>query len=114
MKMTKLPMTKWFLLAAAAAVSCGAAYAGDQEAGKKKAAEVCVTCHGADGNNANPQFPRLAGQHEDYILHALHDYKSGARKDPVMGAMAASLSPEDMENVAAWFSSQTTGLITKR
>lgn len=82
------------------------------EAGKKKAAEVCAACHGADGNSPAPAFPRLAGQHASYLEKTLNEYKSGVRKDPVMAGMAAALSKEDIENVSAYFASQS-GLKTK-
>jgi cytochrome c553 len=86
--------------------------AGNVEAGKKKAAEVCAACHGADGNSPAPAFPKLAGQHASYLEKTLNEYKSGVRKDPVMAGMAAALSKEDIENVAAYFASQS-GLKTK-
>ena len=82
------------------------------EAGKKKVAEVCAACHGADGNSPAPAFPKLAGQHSSYLEKTLNEYKSGVRKDPVMAGMAAALSKEDIENVAAYFASQS-GLKTK-
>lgn len=88
------------------------AQAQDVEAGKKKVAEVCAACHGPEGNSASGDFPRVAGQHKDYIAKALRDYKSGARKDPVMAGFANALSPQDITNVAAYFSSQT-GLQSK-
>lgn len=92
--------------------AAGHVHAADIEAGKKKVAEVCAACHGADGNSTNSAYPRLAGQHADYIVKALADYKSGARKDPIMGGMAAPLTPQDIENVAAYFASQN-GLTQK-
>lgn len=67
---------------------------------------VCVACHGADGNSVAPANPKLAGQHEAYLLKQLHDFKSGARMNPVMAGMVASLTPEDMANLAAYFSGQ--------
>jgi cytochrome c553 len=82
------------------------------EAGKKKVAEVCAACHGADGNSPAPAFPKLAGQHATYLEKTLNEYKSGVRKDPVMAGMAAALSKEDIENVSAYFASQS-GLKTK-
>ena len=88
------------------------AHAADVEAGKKKAAEVCAACHGPDGNSASADFPRIAGQHPDYLAKALRDYKSGARKDPVMSGFANTLTAQDIENVTAYFSSQR-GLQTK-
>jgi cytochrome c553 len=92
-------------------ITAGPSLAGDAAAGKQKSA-VCEACHGVDGNSATPDFPRTAGQQPDYIVKALSDYKSGTRKDPVMGAMAAALSRQDMEDLAAYFSSQT-GLVVK-
>ena len=87
------------------------ALAGDPAAGQKKS-QTCAACHGADGNSPAPDFPKLAGQHYDYLLKALHDYKSGERKSPVMAPMIANLTPRDMEDLAAYFSSQK-GLVTK-
>ena len=83
-----------------------AVQAADLEAGKKKAAEVCAACHGPDGNSATPDFPRIAGQHADYLAKALRDYKSGARKDPVMTTFANQLSAQDVQNLAAYFAAQ--------
>jgi cytochrome c553 len=82
-----------------------AAAAGDAAAGKAKSA-VCSACHGADGNSTNPMWPKLAGQHAPYLVKQLKDFKSGARKDPVMAPMAAPLSEQDMENLAAYYASQ--------
>ena len=83
---------------------------GDAAAGKVKAA-VCAACHGADGNGgANPLWPKQAGQHVEYIVKQLQDFKSGARKDPIMNGMAASLSDQDMLNVATYFNSQTRSI----
>ncbi|MCB1911571.1 MAG: cytochrome c [Zoogloeaceae bacterium] len=90
----------------------GASWAGDAAAGKEKAA-VCGACHGLDGNSQAPDFPRLAGQHEDYLLRALIDYKSGQRKNPIMAGQVANLEKKDMADLAAWFASQP-GLVTKR
>lgn len=79
--------------------------AGNASAGKTKAL-ACSGCHGADGNSSAPIFPRLAGQHEKYIVRQLQDFKSQKRSDPSMQAMAASLSDQDMEDLGAYFSSQ--------
>ncbi len=100
------------VVAAAAGLAQIAHAAGDAAAGQAIAEQTCKTCHGADGNSTDPQFPRLAGQHPDYLIKALDDYKSGARKNPIMSAFAAALSKQDEENVAAWFSSQSGGLMT--
>ena len=82
---------------------------GDAAAGKQKAA-ACATCHGADGNSPNPAFPHLAGQHADYLVKALEDYKTGLRKNPVMSGFAAALSQQDREDLAAYFASQKGAL----
>ncbi len=80
------------------------ALAGDIAAGKAKTG-ICAGCHGAEGVSSVPIFPNLAGQKEQYLIKQLKDFKSGARKDPTMNSMAASLSEEDIANVAAYFSS---------
>lgn len=90
----------------------GQGVAADVEAGKKYAAEVCAACHGPDGNSPTPAFPKIAGQHATYLEKTLNDYKSGARKDPIMASMAAPLSKKDIENLAAYYSRQL-GLKTK-
>lgn len=84
---------------------------GEPAAGQAIASKTCKACHGDDGNSTDPQYPRLAGQHADYLVRALTDYKSGARKNPIMAGFAASLSEQDIEDVAAWFASRT-GLVT--
>jgi cytochrome c553 len=73
----------------------------------KTKAAACGACHGPDGNSVNPDWPKLAGQHPDYIVTQLEYFKSGQRKNVNMNAMAAPLSPEDMADIAAYFSSQT-------
>ena len=79
---------------------------GDYAAGEKKAKEVCAACHNADGNSTNSMYPKLAGQWESYIIQALKEYKSGERKNPIMGPMAAPLTEQEVENAAAYFSQQ--------
>ena len=80
---------------------------GNADAGKTKAAQVCAACHGPDGNKPSaPDQPVLAGQYYDYLVKALSDYKSGKRTNPIMKGFAAQLSKQDMEDLAAWFSSQ--------
>ncbi len=82
-------------------------HAGDIEAGKKKIAEVCAACHGPDGNKPlMPDYPILAGQHADYLAATLKKYKNGKRANPIMMGMAATLSDEDILNVAAYFAAQ--------
>jgi len=86
-------------------LSAGAGAAGDAAAGKAKSG-VCAACHGTDGNSMNPIWPNIAGQHAPYMVKQLKDFKSGARKDPVMSAMAMPLSDQDIENLSAYFASQ--------
>jgi cytochrome c553 len=93
------------LAGASLLVSVSAWAAGDAAAGKAKSA-ICGACHGANGNSSNPMWPNLAGQHAPYLVKQLKDFKSGARKDPVMAPMAAPLSDQDMENLGAYFASQ--------
>ncbi len=90
-----------------ALASAGAAQAaGDVEAGKAKSA-VCAACHGADGNSgANPLWPKLAGQSPRYIIKQLHDFKDQKRTDGTMSPMAAPLTDKEIEDLAAYFSSQ--------
>jgi len=80
--------------------------AGDAEAGEAKAA-VCAACHGPNGNSQVGMYPKLAGQGEKYLLKQLQDYKSGARENPIMQAQVASMSEQDMADLAAYFASQT-------
>lgn len=92
-------------LSGAALILSSQLMAADLDAGKSKAAEVCASCHGADGNSPAPNFPKIGGQYRTYLAKALHDYKSGHRKDPIMAGMAASLSAADIENLAFYYSS---------
>lgn len=92
-------------LSGAALILSGQLMAADLDAGKSKAAEVCASCHGADGNSPAPAFPKIGGQYRSYIEKALNDYKSGHRKDPVMAGMAANLTAKDIANLAFYYSS---------
>ncbi len=92
-------------LSGAALIISGQIVAADIEAGKSKAAEVCASCHGIDGNSPAPNFPHIGGQHRTYLEKVLKDYKSGSRTDPVMNGMTAALSNEDIENLAFYYSS---------
>lgn len=69
--------------------------------------QVCVACHGLDGNSVVSTYPSLAGQHPVYLYNQLKAFKSGQRKNPQMMGMAAPLSDVDMKNLAAYFSEQT-------
>lgn len=86
-------------------LASGGATAADPAAGKEKS-KTCAACHGPDGNSPAAEFPKLAGQHYDYLVKALNDYKSGARKNPVMAPQAANLSKRDIADLAAFYSQQ--------
>lgn len=84
----------------------------DMARGQAIAAQVCAACHGADGNSAAGAYPKLAGQHAAYLTKQLRDFKPQDGKPPlrnnaIMAGLAATLSDQDMINVAAWFASQT-------
>ena len=91
-----------FFLSAFLAVPVSAAdiVAGEQKAG------VCVNCHGQKGNSSNPQWPNLSAQQTTYLINQLKAFKAGERINPMMQSMAASLNNEDINNLAAYFSSQ--------
>jgi len=78
---------------------------GDAKAGQAKAG-ACAACHGLDGNSADPQYPKIAGQHERFIWRQLKLYKSGERENPIMQGMAAPLSEQDMRDIGAYFATQ--------
>lgn len=80
---------------------------GDAEAGAGKAG-VCAACHGADGNSADKQYPKIAGQNEAYIARQLSLFKSGTRANPIMMGFASTLSPQDMHDIGAYFSTKTS------
>lgn len=87
----------------ASAATCAFA-AGDAVAGKQKAA-VCFACHGANGIGMSPLFPNLAGQKDQYLVKQLKAFRGGERKDPTMSPMAQNLSDQDIDDLAAYFSS---------
>ncbi len=69
-------------------------------------AKTCAACHGADGNaTTDAQYPRLAGQYKDYIAKALHEYQSGERDNAIMKGFAATLSEDEVNGLAEYFSS---------
>jgi cytochrome c553 len=90
------------------------AHAADPAAGKQLVTDKgCVACHGANGDApTTPDNPKLAGQHADYLMKALSDYKNGRRKNPIMAGMAANLSAQEIEDLAEFFSTQN-GLSVK-
>lgn len=99
-----------FLLAAAslgrAAEPSAAAPAPDLAKGQALSTGVCAACHSSDGSRGSPANPILQGQHADYLVKQLVEYKEGQRDNPVMKAMAASLARADMRNVAAFYAAK--------
>lgn len=79
--------------------------AGDAAAGEGKAA-MCAACHMPDGNSVVPQFPKLAGQHEQYIVKQLQEFKAMKRKDDTMFGMSAALMDQDMADIGAYYAKQ--------
>lgn len=78
------------------------AQAGNPELGRTKSAP-CAACHGEDGRGIAPNFPVLAGQYADYLVHALKQYRSGERDNALMTPMAAGLSDDDIADLAAYY-----------
>jgi cytochrome c553 len=78
--------------------------AGDAKAGRAKA-QMCQACHGSDGMSTVPDAPNIAGQVEGYLATQLRAFKSGARKNEAMSLVVAGLSDQDIDNLAAWYSS---------
>lgn len=68
----------------------------------------CFICHGADGESSSPVFPRLAGQHANYVARQLADYQSGKRRNDTMQSMAADLTADDMRLLGMYFESKPT------
>lgn len=84
----------------------------DAAKGQQIASQVCAACHGADGNSTGPANPKLAGQHPDYLAKQLKNFKvapgakEAERVNPIMAGFAATLSEQDMADVAAYYASQ--------
>ncbi|MEW5887846.1 MAG: cytochrome c [Pseudomonadota bacterium] len=100
-----------FIAAILAGGVCSAA--GDPPPAIKDKVATCAACHGQDGNSQTPDFPRLAGQYQDYLYRAMLDYKSGKRKNPIMAEQVKNLSQRDMQPLAAYFAGQQ-GLYVKK
>jgi len=96
--------TKTMLLVALISMPLVSYAAGDVAAGKTKATS-CAMCHGAEGISANDIWPNLAGQKPGYLVKQMKAFRDGDRKDPMMSPMASALSDDDIDNLAAYFSS---------
>ncbi len=104
-----------------AGLSLNAIAGGNAEAGKAAAAKYnCASCHGADYNSpVDPSYPKLAGQHADYLEHALKAYQRGGsvangRGNAIMGGMAKPLSPKDVSDIAAYLSGLPGSLVVRK
>ncbi len=105
MRFSIRPSAKAVVLGAGLAISFAAhAEAGDAKAGRQKAESVCAVCHGADGLAKIPEAPNLAGQTENYLIEQINAFKSGERKNEMMSVVVQDLSPDDIENLAAYYS----------
>ena len=101
------------MLLRATALACTLAFAatalaspaGSAARGKQKAAP-CAACHGDGNKTLNDTYPKLAGQYPEYLSKALHEYKSGKRKNAIMGAQATSLTDQDIADLSAYFGAQ--------
>jgi cytochrome c553 len=109
------------VLVLASAVSLGAQAAGDIEAGKVAAQKYnCFTCHGQNYNTPiDPSYPKLAGQHRDYLEHALIAYQRGAsgpngRANAIMEGQAKQLSKKDIQNIAAYLHSLPGTMVVRK
>lgn len=97
-------MKKIFLGLAATTLLASNAFANAEQAPAK--ANTCVGCHGADGNSIVATFPKIAGQHAQYLEKALKDYRDGFRKDPTMAAFAKGLNDQEIKDLAEYYSQQ--------
>lgn len=109
------------ILVLASAVSVSAHAAGDIAAGKAAAQKYnCFTCHGQDYNTPiDPSYPKLAGQNQDYLKHALIAYQRGSngangRGNAIMGGQAKQLSKQDVENISAYLASLSGSLVVRK
>lgn len=82
----------------------------DLTKGQATATQVCAACHSADGGRGSPAYPILQGQHPEYLVKQLQEFKSGKRKNAIMQGFASALSDEDMRNVAAFYATKQAKL----
>ena len=98
-------MRNWVVICFTLLVSNTAIADSSYDRGKEKSV-TCSACHGADGNNDNKMYPRLAGQYKNYLIHALNSYKSGERKNAIMSGFAAGLTSQDIIDLSTYYSKQ--------
>jgi len=101
--MKKIQLTLVFTLFSM--VPASAFSAGNAAAGQNKST-VCHACHGPTGKSVQPIYPNLGGQHADYMVKALQEYRDGTRQNAIMNGFAANLSDADIEDISAWYASQ--------
>ena len=114
----KIYRSHYYILMFCGLIGSAAATAGDIAAGQAKAT-VCIACHGANGQSQMPAIPgmvvpNIGGQYADYLSKALRDYRSGERKNASMAGIAAGLSDEDIDNLAAYYGSLEGLTVVKR
>ncbi len=80
--------------------------AGNAAEGEAKST-TCHACHGKTGQSIMPIYPNLGGQHQDFLSKTLYGFRDGSRKNAIMNGMAANLSDEDIEDISAWYASQS-------
>ena len=97
---------KWLVMFSL--IVAGLAEAADPAAGKARSSQ-CAACHGANGIATLPEAPNLAGQNEAYLVKALKDYRSGARRHEQMSVMAKGLSDKEIESLAAYYNGLPAG-----
>lgn len=119
-EMTMKKILAWAVTVVFAGMSFNAMAAGNVAAGKALTEKYnCASCHGADFNTPiDPSYPKLAGQHKDYLEFALVQYKRGAepngRANPIMGGLAKPLSRSDIKNIAAYLHSLPGSLVLQK
>jgi len=107
------PMARWYLVSVLALAAAWRVAGAEEAATAQKPDATCVGCHGPAGSKpTTPDTPRLAGQASDYLVHALLQYRDGQRQNPIMGAMAKSLSDAQIHALAQYFAAQP-GLTTR-
>ena len=104
-----MKMTLAFLAGCVVAANAAAAAPITPEQIQEKA-KTCAACHGPDGNSTAVIYPRLAGQYHDYLARALHEYKSGERKNPIMAGFAATLSEAEIDGLSRYYGSMPSKL----
>lgn len=107
--MNKRVVSLLLTLGFAGAATAASPITGDAAAGQAKTA-ICAACHNADGNSLAPNFPKLAGQGERYLLKQMQDIQSGKRPVLEMTGMLAAFNEQDLADIAAWFASQKSSV----